>query len=121
MSVHSSIPYDSAAHRGCDAGVDPARAGKKIEQLLVGLRFPQAVIADDVGGNVLARLNGDLKRVLHEAALHQIGFDDVRPCETRELGDARFYEGELLRDEMSLSMALAGCRSIAEIDASLIA
>jgi isopentenyl diphosphate isomerase/L-lactate dehydrogenase-like FMN-dependent dehydrogenase len=28
---------------------------------------------------------------------------------------------ELLRDELSLSMALAGCRSIAEIDASLIA
>ncbi len=87
--VHHRIPVhedvaeaDRAAHCVCCLRRDPTGLVEQLEQLLIRLRLAQSVVADDVRSDVLARLDGDLQRVLDEASLEQVGLDELGARET---------------------------------------
>ena len=79
--------------------VEPTRLGQQREHVAVRLRLSEAIVGDDVRSHVQRALNGDLQRVLDEAALQQIDDQPGRLGQALQIGERRFDCGQLLRDE----------------------
>jgi 4-hydroxymandelate oxidase len=110
---------------GCDGVWVSNHGGRQLDTAMAGIDALPA-IAEAVGGRALLVVDGGVRRGVDVLKGLALGADLVavgRPvlwglAANGAEGVARVLE--ILRDELSLSMALAGCRSIGEITADLV-
>ena len=87
----------SGEFHGHDAG--PA---EKAKHVAVRVRFPEAVVRNDVRADVERRLDRELERVLDETLLPQVFRDPLGAGQRPQLADAGLDEGEPLGDELGV-------------------
>ena len=86
--------------------IQPPKA-RRVEELPIRRGLPETLVGHDVRRYVQRRLNRELERVLDEALLLEIVADAVQASHGRELAEARFDEGEPLRDEVRVGHVAA--------------
>jgi hypothetical protein len=82
--------------------VEPTSLLQDCEQILVGRRFTQTLVGDDVRRYVDHRLNGKLQGVLDESLFAHIVGDPLWPRHCSQFADERFNEREPLGDEIRI-------------------
>ena len=115
-----------AVELGCDGVWVSNHGGRQLDTAIAGIDALPA-IAEAVDGRALLVVDGGVRRGVDVLKGLALGADLVavgRPILWGLAADGA--EGvtrvlEILRDELSLSMALAGCRSIADVTADLVA
>ncbi len=124
------VVREDDARRAIDLGVDGIwvsnHGGRQLDTAVASLDALPG-IAQTVAGRAAVIVDGGVRRGVDVLKAIALGADAVAVGRPQLWGlAAGGADGvrrvlEMLRDELSLAMALAGCRSIAEIDASLIA
>ena len=115
-----------AVDAGCDGIWVSNHGGRQLDGAVAAIDA-LAEIVDAVGDRALLIVDGGVRRGVHALKALAIGADLVAVGRPVLWGLAVDGAGgvqrvlELLRDELSLSMALAGCRSLDEVTADLIA
>ena len=116
----------TAVDLGCDGIWVSNHGGRQLDTAVAGIDALPA-IADAVGDRALVVVDGGVRRGVDVLKGLALGADLVAVGRPILWGlAARGPDGvarvlEMLRDELSLAMALAGCRSIADVTSDLVA
>jgi 4-hydroxymandelate oxidase len=118
------------ARRAIDLGVEGVwvsnHGGRQLDTSIASIDALPA-IASAIGGQAAVILDGGVRRGTDVLKAIALGADAVAVGRPQLWGLAADGSGgvrrvlEMLRDELSLAMALAGCRSVAEITPDLLA
>jgi hypothetical protein len=106
VAVYENVAKaDHPAEHGGAVGRHHLAAFEQIENLAIRAWLAEAPIGHDVQADIDRRLDADLKRVLDETALPQIGIERIRPRQAPKIRDATFDQRQLLRQQIGIGHA----------------